>query len=59
MVFWAPIGTIIGARLFFVIGHFSEFDGVADMLALWNGGSRSSAGSRARSDQHPPFRRYH
>jgi phosphatidylglycerol:prolipoprotein diacylglycerol transferase len=38
MVFWALIGTIIGARLFYVIGHFSEFDGVVDMLALWNGG---------------------
>ncbi len=38
MVFWALIGTIIGARLFYVIGHFSEFDGLADMLALWQGG---------------------
>ena len=38
MVFWALIGTIIGARLFYVIGHFSEFDGLGDMLALWNGG---------------------
>ncbi|MEX2420483.1 MAG: prolipoprotein diacylglyceryl transferase family protein [Actinomycetota bacterium] len=38
MVFWALIGTIIGARLFYVIGHFSEFDSVAEMLALWNGG---------------------
>jgi phosphatidylglycerol---prolipoprotein diacylglyceryl transferase len=38
MVFWALIGTIIGARLFYVIGHYSEFDGLGDMLALWNGG---------------------
>ena len=38
MVFWALIGTIIGARLFYVIGHFSEFDSVGEMLALWNGG---------------------
>ena len=38
MVFWALIGTIIGARLFYVIGHFSEFDGIGEMLALWNGG---------------------
>jgi phosphatidylglycerol:prolipoprotein diacylglycerol transferase len=38
MVFWALVGTIIGARLFYVIGHWSEFDGVADALALWNGG---------------------
>ena len=49
MVFWALIGTIIGARLFFVIGHFSEFDGVGDMLACGTGGSRCSAGSPARS----------
>ncbi|MGZ8604250.1 MAG: prolipoprotein diacylglyceryl transferase [Actinomycetota bacterium] len=38
MVFWSLIGTIIGARLFYVIGHFSEFDSVGDMLALWRGG---------------------
>jgi phosphatidylglycerol:prolipoprotein diacylglycerol transferase len=38
MVFWSLIGTIVGARLFYVIGHFSEFDNVVDMLALWRGG---------------------
>jgi phosphatidylglycerol:prolipoprotein diacylglycerol transferase len=38
MVFWALIGTIIGARLFYVIGHFSEFDSIGEMLALWRGG---------------------
>ena len=38
MVFWSLIGTIIGARLFFVLGHFSEFDSLGQMLALWNGG---------------------
>jgi phosphatidylglycerol---prolipoprotein diacylglyceryl transferase len=38
MVFWSLIGTIVGARLFYVIGHFSEFDSIAEMLALWNGG---------------------
>jgi len=38
MVFWALIGTIIGARLFYVIGHFSEFESVGEMLALWRGG---------------------
>jgi prolipoprotein diacylglyceryl transferase len=38
MVFWSLIGTIIGARLFYVIGHFSEFDSIGDMLALWRGG---------------------
>jgi phosphatidylglycerol:prolipoprotein diacylglycerol transferase len=38
MVFWSLIGTIIGARLFYVIGHFSEFESVGEMLALWRGG---------------------
>jgi phosphatidylglycerol:prolipoprotein diacylglycerol transferase len=38
MVFWSLIGTIVGARLFYVIGHFSEFDSIGEMLALWNGG---------------------
>jgi phosphatidylglycerol---prolipoprotein diacylglyceryl transferase len=38
MVFWSLIGTIIGARLFYVIGHFGEFDSVGEMLALWRGG---------------------
>ena len=38
MVFWALVGAIVGARLFYVIGHFSEFDGVLDMLAIWKGG---------------------
>lgn len=34
----ALVGAIIGARLFYVIGHFSEFDSVAQMFAIWNGG---------------------
>lgn len=38
MVFWSLVGTIIGARLFYVIGHFSEFEDVGEMLALWRGG---------------------
>ncbi len=38
MVFWALVGAIVGARLFYVIAHFSEFDGVLDMLAIWRGG---------------------
>jgi phosphatidylglycerol---prolipoprotein diacylglyceryl transferase len=60
MVFWALIGTIIGARLFYVIGHFSEFDGVADMLALWNGGLTLLGGiAGAVLINIPLFRRYH
>jgi len=38
MVFWALVGAIVGARLFYVIAHFSEFDGFLDMLAIWRGG---------------------
>lgn len=38
MVFWALVGAIVGARLFYVIGHFSEFTGVVDMLSIWKGG---------------------
>jgi phosphatidylglycerol---prolipoprotein diacylglyceryl transferase len=38
MVFWALIGAIIGARLFYVIAHYSEFDGIGDMLAVYRGG---------------------
>jgi phosphatidylglycerol:prolipoprotein diacylglycerol transferase len=38
MVFWSLVGTIIGARLFYVIGHYSEFDSIGEMLALWRGG---------------------
>jgi len=60
MVFWALIGTIIGARLFFVIGHFSEFDGVGDMLALWNGGLTLLGGiAGAILINIPLFRKYH
>src|SRR5919204_2284600 len=38
MVFWALVGAIVGARLFYVIGHFSEFNGIGDMLAVYKGG---------------------
>jgi phosphatidylglycerol:prolipoprotein diacylglycerol transferase len=37
-VFWALIGAIVGARFFYVLAHFSEFDNVGDMLAIWRGG---------------------
>jgi phosphatidylglycerol---prolipoprotein diacylglyceryl transferase len=60
MVFWALIGTIIGARLFYVIGHFNEFDGIGDMLALWNGGLTLLGGiAGAVLINIPLFRKYH
>ena len=38
IVFWSLIGAIIGSRLFYVIAHYSEFDDVGQMLAIWHGG---------------------
>jgi phosphatidylglycerol---prolipoprotein diacylglyceryl transferase len=38
IVVWALVGAIVGARFFYVLGHFSEFDGFVDMLAVWRGG---------------------
>lgn len=38
VVFWSLIGSIVGARVFYVIGHFSEFDSFIDMLRIWEGG---------------------
>lgn len=38
MVFWALIGAIVGARFFYVIAHWSEFDNLVDALAIWRGG---------------------
>jgi phosphatidylglycerol:prolipoprotein diacylglycerol transferase len=38
LVFWALIGAIVGARGFYVLGHYSEFEGIGDVLAVWRGG---------------------
>jgi phosphatidylglycerol---prolipoprotein diacylglyceryl transferase len=38
MLLWALVGAIFGARFFYVLGHFSEFDSFGDMLAIWRGG---------------------
>lgn len=38
ILLWALVGAIIGARLFFVLGHFDEFQSVGDMFAVWRGG---------------------
>jgi phosphatidylglycerol:prolipoprotein diacylglycerol transferase len=59
MVFWSLVGTIIGARLFYVIGHFSEFDSIGEMLALWEGGLTLLGGiAGAVLINVPLFRRY-
>jgi hypothetical protein len=38
IAFWSLIGAIVGARLFYVIAHYSEFGSFVDMLKVWNGG---------------------
>jgi len=38
VVFWSLIGSIAGARIFYVIGHVSEFDSPVDALKIWEGG---------------------
>src|ERR671930_2116146 len=38
ILFWALIGTIVGARFFYVVGHYSEFNSFTDMLKIYNGG---------------------
>jgi phosphatidylglycerol:prolipoprotein diacylglycerol transferase len=38
MVFWALVGAIVGARLFYVIAHWSEFASPLDTLKIWQGG---------------------
>lgn len=35
---WALIGAILGARIFYVIGHASEFASFVEMLQIWKGG---------------------
>jgi phosphatidylglycerol---prolipoprotein diacylglyceryl transferase len=38
ILLWALVGAIFGARFFYVVGHFSEFDSLGEMLAIWRGG---------------------
>jgi phosphatidylglycerol:prolipoprotein diacylglycerol transferase len=38
MVFWALVGAIVGARLFYVIAHWSDFASPIDALKIWQGG---------------------
>lgn len=35
---WAAPGAIVGARLFYVLAHRSDFESLADVLAVWRGG---------------------
>ena len=38
ILLWALIGAIVGARFFYVVGHFNEFDSFGQMLRIWEGG---------------------
>src|SRR5439155_11013073 len=38
VIFWALIGTLVGARLGYVFTHLSEFHRVVDVLAIYKGG---------------------
>ncbi len=38
IVFWSLVGAIVGARVGYVIGHVSEFDGPLEWFKVWQGG---------------------
>jgi phosphatidylglycerol:prolipoprotein diacylglycerol transferase len=49
---WGLVGSIVGARVGYVLAHLSQFNSFADMLAIYRGGislvGASSAGSSSR-----------
>ena len=55
MLFWVLVGAIVGARLFWVIGHRSELDEPLDALRVWEGGPRCSAHRRRGAGEHPEY----
>jgi phosphatidylglycerol:prolipoprotein diacylglycerol transferase len=60
IILWCLIGSIIGARLFYVIAHFSDFNNVGEMLAIWRGGISLLGGiAGAVLVNVPRLRRYH
>jgi phosphatidylglycerol---prolipoprotein diacylglyceryl transferase len=60
MLFWALIGTIVGARFFYVLGHLSEFDSFVDTLEIYNGGISLLGGiAGAVLFAYPVMRRHH
>jgi len=38
IVFWSLVGSILGARFFYVLAHLSDFDGPIEWLQIWEGG---------------------
>src|SRR5687768_5347615 len=35
---WGAVGALIGSRGFYVLAHLSDFDSLAEVLAVWRGG---------------------
>jgi phosphatidylglycerol---prolipoprotein diacylglyceryl transferase len=59
ILLWALLGAIFGARFFYVLGHFSEFDSFGQMLAIWRGGISLLGGiAGAVIFAYPLMRRY-
>jgi phosphatidylglycerol:prolipoprotein diacylglycerol transferase len=59
ILLWALIGAIFGARFFYVVGHFSEFESFTEMLAIWRGGISLVGGiAGAIIFAYPLMRRY-
>ena len=60
MILAALIGAIIGARVFFVIAHYDEFESIGAMFAVWRGGISLLGGiAGAIIANIPLMRRYH
>lgn len=38
IVFWSVVGSLVGARVAYVIAHVSEFESPLDWLRIWEGG---------------------
>ncbi len=38
MLFWVIVGAIVGARLFWVLAHWSELESPLEAFAVWRGG---------------------
>jgi phosphatidylglycerol:prolipoprotein diacylglycerol transferase len=59
ILLWALVGAIFGARFFYVVAHFNEFDSLGEMLAIWRGGISLIGGiAGAIIFAYPIMRRY-
>ena len=38
IVFWSVVGSLVGARVAYVIAHVSDFTGPLEWLKIWEGG---------------------